>query len=50
MSGSLGQLCVADPLRRDEHDDVEDRRAHSEDAPKDGDRPRVSAREVNSQS
>ena len=50
MPGSLGELGVADPLRRDEDDDVEDGRAHREDAPQDGDRPRVSERELGSQS
>ena len=45
MSGSLGELRVADPLRRDEDDDVEDGRADGEHAPQDGDRARVSARE-----
>ena len=43
MAGPLGQLRVADPLRRDEDDDVEDGRADGEDAPQDGDRARVSA-------
>ena len=33
---SLGQLCVADPLGRDEDDDVEDGGAHREHAPQDG--------------
>ena len=46
MAGSLGELCVADPLRRDEDDDVEDGGAHREDAPQDGDRARVSARDL----
>ena len=50
MPGALGELGVADPLRRDEDDDVEDGRAYREDAPKDGYRPRVSERESGLQS
>ena len=42
----LGELGVADPLRRDEDDYVEDGRADGEDAPQDGHGARVSVRQA----